>query len=510
VANRVASRAQVDSARRRAIEGQKPITLAVTESPPAEARAELDEDSTIVHQEVSRLPENYRAVIILCYWEAMTQEQAAAHLGCPLGTIRSRMARGKEILKKRLSRRGLAPSDPEQLESLLGFSLAGSSVPSGLLTAVVKAGSELASGRAFIDITSASVALLSQQTLRSLVMMKLKTAVACVGIVSVGALGVGMAGQNGHADRPKKAADRVIKTAREKAQPPLESEADYRVNPPDMIIVDVLEALPGRPISGERLIRPDGKISLGVYGEIYVAGLTTLEVKEKVIQLLRKFINDETLGLVKRDPDTGEPVVHPDTRKVVLIDFKDSDRVFVDITAYNSRNFYIQGEVVIPGRLPVTGGDRVLDAISYAGGMGPRADRSGVKLYRTKQDGTTEVLPIDIDQLLLGDDLSTNYQLKAGDRLVVPTDKNAKPNIAATSPASATMPTAAERYFPGPKRRKEQVEVAQEAASETVPNHQSPQALERRLTTIERKLDAVLAASRVRDQKSANAGQIDQ
>ena len=46
------------------------------------------------------------------------------------------------------------------------------------------------------------------------------------------------------------------------------------IEPPDMILVEVLEALPGRPISGERLVRPDGKISLGFYGEIYVAGLT--------------------------------------------------------------------------------------------------------------------------------------------------------------------------------------------------------------------------------------------
>ena len=39
------------------------------------------------------------------------------------------------------------------------------------------------------------------------------------------------------------------------------------VEPPDLLIVEVLDALPGRPISGERLVRPDGKISLGFYGE---------------------------------------------------------------------------------------------------------------------------------------------------------------------------------------------------------------------------------------------------
>src|SRR6478752_3366129 len=57
----------------------------------------------------------------------------------------------------------------------------------------------------------------------------------------------------------------------------------YVVEPPDLLIVEVLEALPGRPISGERLVRPDGKISLGFYGDVYVAGLTLPEVKEKIV-----------------------------------------------------------------------------------------------------------------------------------------------------------------------------------------------------------------------------------
>ena len=47
----------------------------------------------------------------------------------------------------------------------------------------------------------------------------------------------------------------------------------HRVEPPDLILIDVVEALPGRPIQGERLVRPNGKVSLGFYGEIHVAGL---------------------------------------------------------------------------------------------------------------------------------------------------------------------------------------------------------------------------------------------
>jgi protein involved in polysaccharide export with SLBB domain len=71
--------------------------------------------------------------------------------------------------------------------------------------------------------------------------------------------------------------------------------------PPDLILVEVLEALPGRPISGERLIRPDGKINLGFYGDVYVRGLTLEQVKVAIIKHLRKHLNDEALGLEVQD-----------------------------------------------------------------------------------------------------------------------------------------------------------------------------------------------------------------
>ncbi len=78
-----------------------------------------EEFGPIVQEEVRRLPEKYRAAVVLCYWEGLTQEQAAAQLGCPLGTVRSRLARASDLLRRRLTRRGLEPmavgleSDPK-------------------------------------------------------------------------------------------------------------------------------------------------------------------------------------------------------------------------------------------------------------------------------------------------------------------------------------------------------------------------------------------------------------
>src|SRR5260370_30463013 len=121
-------------------------------------------------------------------------------------------------------------------------------------------------------------------------------------------------------------------------------------------MVEVLEALPGRPISGERLVRPDGTITLGFYGDVYVAGLTLPEVKEKIVLHLRKYVNDDVLGLVEFDPQTGQDFpVQP----------RESGRVYVDVNSYNSKHYYVWGDVSLPGRYPVTGNETVLDAISF-------------------------------------------------------------------------------------------------------------------------------------------------
>ena len=86
------------------------------------------------------------------------------------------------------------------------------------------------------------------------------------------------------------------------------------------ILVEVLQALPGRPISGERVVHPDGTISLNFYGHLPVAGLTRDQIKVKVIELLRGKVADKTLGLVKVDAQGNKQVVAP----------VDSDAVFVD------------------------------------------------------------------------------------------------------------------------------------------------------------------------------------
>jgi polysaccharide biosynthesis/export protein len=199
------------------------------------------------------------------------------------------------------------------------------------------------------------------------------------------------------------------------------SMPDYVLEAPDLLLVEVLEALPGRPISGERLVRPDGKISLGFYGDVYVAGLTLPEAKEKIVLHLRKYLTDTALGLIETDPDTLEPRIDPVTKKPKLNDPKESITVFVDVTAYNSKYYYVLGDVLITGRLNITGNETVLDAINFAGGLTPTAAPQNIRLVRPAPPGACceQVLPVNLAAITSGGDPTTNYQLMPGDRLIV-------------------------------------------------------------------------------------------
>ena len=195
---------------------------------------------------------------------------------------------------------------------------------------------------------------------------------------------------------------------------------DYVLEPPDLVIVEVLEALPGRPISGERLVRPDGKISMGFYGDVLVAGLTVQEAKEKIVLHLRKYLTDEILGLIELDPVTGMGKKN-EKGELITVQPKDTDRVFIDVTAYNSKNYYVLGDVAAPGRLPVTGNETVLDALQFAGGLTGTAAPSNIRLVRPAPPGACceQVLPVNIAAIMSGGDSTTNYQLMPGDRVIV-------------------------------------------------------------------------------------------
>ncbi len=103
VAFRVALRARTNALKRQTREQrdcEEPVHPA-GESSAGDLRPVLDE-------ELNRLPARYRDALVLCYLQGKTNEEAAAELGCPRGTIFSRLSRGRELLRSRLVRRGVS------------------------------------------------------------------------------------------------------------------------------------------------------------------------------------------------------------------------------------------------------------------------------------------------------------------------------------------------------------------------------------------------------------------
>lgn len=104
VANRVARKSKVTAARRGAHEQAAAIPGIV---PPVTLGPEGPEIRGILDEEMVALPERYRVPLVLCYLEGLTNEEASRRLGWPTGSMSYRLARGRELLRRRLARRGL-------------------------------------------------------------------------------------------------------------------------------------------------------------------------------------------------------------------------------------------------------------------------------------------------------------------------------------------------------------------------------------------------------------------
>ncbi len=168
VARRIAWCARTDAIRRRAHE------RAAAELVPTKEDQEWDNRDAIVHEELGRLPEKYRTAILLCDLGGLTKGQAAKHLGRPSGTVRSRLARGRQQLRDRLTRRGMAPT------VVLASQTSIIDVTSiSLLETTVHAALRLASGRADIGATASAVSLM-EGVLKVMLWSKLKMIVPFV------------------------------------------------------------------------------------------------------------------------------------------------------------------------------------------------------------------------------------------------------------------------------------------------------------------------------------------
>jgi RNA polymerase sigma factor (sigma-70 family) len=180
VAWRTASRLRGKAARRRMHEERAAAAVAQ-----AAAGVVWDDLGPAVHEEICRLPARYRVPIVLCYLEGLTALQVAQQLGWPPGTVRSRLARGRERLRARLTRRGLAPSAAVLVAALAADS-AWAAVPAQLADRTTRGAILVAAGRVAAGAIPASILSLTEGVLETMFMSKLKlmTTVLAVGLAT--------------------------------------------------------------------------------------------------------------------------------------------------------------------------------------------------------------------------------------------------------------------------------------------------------------------------------------
>jgi RNA polymerase sigma factor (sigma-70 family) len=188
VALRVATRSRRDRSLRR-IRERTDIEKDEVIPPDDLDRRELD---SVIDAEVARLPVRFRTPIVLCYFEGLTHDQAAERMNCPVGTVRSRMSKGRELLRSRLSRRGLAPTP-----ALLAIGpIAGiaPSVPPALIFKTIAAATSVAAGRSMVaGIVSTSAIALTQGVLRTMSISRWTTLAAAFMVLGTLGGGIGVA-----------------------------------------------------------------------------------------------------------------------------------------------------------------------------------------------------------------------------------------------------------------------------------------------------------------------------
>ena len=162
------------------------------------------------------------------------------------------------------------------------------------------------------------------------------------------------------------------------------------------VTVELLYPSGLQPVSGQHVVGPDGRIILGIYGSVHVAGLTLTEAKEAIeFQLAKKL----------EDPE-----------------------VAVDIYSYNTKRYYVVmqgagfGDKI--GKFSFTGNETVLDAISDINGM-DRVSSKRVWIARPSpmNDNVADILIVDWQGITANASWQTNYQLMDGDRIFIEEDK---------------------------------------------------------------------------------------
>jgi polysaccharide export outer membrane protein len=229
----------------------------------------------------------------------------------------------------------------------------------------------------------------------------------------------------------------------------------FRIAPLDILYLDVAGTQPDAPIRGPYAVEPGGAVDLGsLYGKVDVAGRSLDEAADAVTKHLQRSLSNPQVSLqlyqsAGQQQIVGEHLVGPDGMinlgvygkvyvtgmtipgateaiKAHLAEFVEETQISVDVLAYNSKVYYIVTEGAGLGdniiRFPVTGNETVLDAVANINGLS-RVSSKKIWIARPSPDtGCFQTLPVKWEDVVRGGKAGTNYQILPGDRIFIEQD----------------------------------------------------------------------------------------
>jgi polysaccharide biosynthesis/export protein len=255
-------------------------------------------------------------------------------------------------------------------------------------------------------------------------------------------------------------------------------KSPYRIESLDLLAIQVPGALPEHPLGGQLIVEPGGTIDLGPpYGSVQVAGLDLRAAARTIENKLREFLSDPSTHLnlaqsAGAQQVAGEHMVGPDGKVTLgtygkvfvtgltqqqarqaiethLSQFLESPRVAVDIYAYNSKFYYVitdgagLGDAVV--KFPITGNETVLDALAEINGMQEvSSKRIWIARPAPQRAGCDQILAVDWHGISQRGETATNFQLMPGDRLFIAHDP-----LVATNNAIGKFVNPFQRMFGG-------------------------------------------------------------
>lgn len=163
---------------------------------------------------------------------------------------------------------------------------------------------------------------------------------------------------------------------------------DYILGPEDVLEITIWR---NADLSKTVTVRPDGRISLPLIGDVSAVGKTTVQLTEDISSKLKEY--------------------------------KENPQVSILVKEVNSYAIYVLGEVGKPGKYPLKSKTTLLQGITIASGFMPTAARNKIVIFRFAKDGSSQIkLKASYDDIVLRDGSNQNIELKPGDQIVVPSE----------------------------------------------------------------------------------------